>query len=699
MSVPSPTSGGTSHVLPTERARASFDIKELQNMMGGGVRREAVDKVKALFTGPPFNDAHMDDFRSYKELFEKQSERACEAMRILRKSPEFRKLHQIDRKVNMADLYASGSLGIHFVAFLPFFETQANDEQKKKWLSGARQLEYIAAYAQTELGHGSNIRGLETTATFDEATDEFVIHSPTLSSIKWWPTGMYASTHGVVFAQLIIKGKNYGMHGFMMQFRDDKGCLLSGVEVGEIGPKLDARNTNIGYARFTHVRVPRFNMLARSQQVTRSGEYIAAPKKLSKFKYVGMMTIRAGMVGGAYYMTAQAVTVAVRYLCIRKQGFKDSTSDDNAIALASGENAVLDYQFHQYRIFKALALAYTFHFSTRYVQEFLARVRDGIMKGDDKAADGLQELHATLAGMKTFCTWNAHQQVEAMRKSCGGQGFLRASGVCDTANSAAEPVTAEGEHVILAFQTARFLMKTVRAARKGVKAEGSVSYVSDPPLNPATLGEGGAALGPDAGATVTRELVLALLKDRARRFAEKLTDAFDAETAKGRPFDQALNKVMVLAYKVAECHTFFTLARNNLDVVSRKVKQEPLKEALLRLYELMALQQITENGGDFLGVLPAADPAMARINRLLEEIRPDAVALTDGFSLSDWNLKSTLGRYDGNVYEAIYEEAKLSPLNQDSKMVGWDHFKEVLDLDFVREGLKEQRQGELASKL
>eukprot|EP00930_Biecheleria_cincta_P069133 TRINITY_DN56911_c0_g1_i1.p1 TRINITY_DN56911_c0_g1~~TRINITY_DN56911_c0_g1_i1.p1 ORF type:complete len:705 (+),score=138.41 TRINITY_DN56911_c0_g1_i1:161-2275(+) len=684
------TSGGTGHVLPSERARASFDIAELQKMIGGAARQEAIDRVKELFTGPPFDDAHLDDFRSYQELFERQSERAVEATKILRKSPEFRQLHAVQRKVSMSDLFATGALGIHFIAFLPYLETQANDAQKKQWLAGARNLEYIGAYAQTELGHGSNVRALETIATFDPHTDEFVIHSPTLTSIKWWPTGMYVATHGIVFAQLHLHGKNHGVHGFMVQFRDDKGCLMPGVEVGEIGPKIDARHTNIGYARFTHVRIPRFNMFARNSQVTPDGNYVPAPPKLSKFGYIGMMTIRAGMVGGAYALVATAVTTAVRYLCIRKQGFKDSTASD---ALSTGEHAVLDYQLHQYRAFKALACAYAFFFSTRYVHNFLARVRDGIMAGEEQAADGLPELHATLAGMKTFCTWTAHQQVEAMRKSCGGQGYLRASGVGDLAQTAAEPVTAEGEHVILALQTARFLMKTVRSIRQGTKVVGTVAYMAEPPLKPEALGPDACRLGPDASAPAACELALALLLDRARRFAEKLEAAFAAETAKGAAFDDALNKVMVLAYKSAECHTMYILAKNNFDEIQRQVQEGAMREALLRLFEVFALQQIYENAGDFLGILPGTDLILARINRILEEIRPDAVALTDGFSVSDWNLKSTLGRYDGNVYEAIYEEAKLSPLNQDSKMIGWEKFAEILDLDFLREGMTSQRQG------
>ena len=42
---------------------------------------------------------------------------------------------------------------------------------------------YIGTYAQTELGHGTFIRGLETTATYDPRTEEFILNSPTLTAI------------------------------------------------------------------------------------------------------------------------------------------------------------------------------------------------------------------------------------------------------------------------------------------------------------------------------------------------------------------------------------------------------------------------------------------------------------------------------------------------------------------------------------
>ena len=56
----------------------------------------------------------------------------------------------------------------------------------------------IGCYAQSELGHGSNVKGLETTATWDPATHEFQLHSPYLTASKWWNGGMgRTATHAV----------------------------------------------------------------------------------------------------------------------------------------------------------------------------------------------------------------------------------------------------------------------------------------------------------------------------------------------------------------------------------------------------------------------------------------------------------------------------------------------------------------------
>lgn len=53
-----------------------------------------------------------------------------------------------------------------------------------------------------------------------------------------------------------------------------------------------------------------------------------------------------------------------------------------------------------------------------------------------------------------------------------------------------------------------------------------------------------------------------------------------------------------------------------------------------------------------------------RVLELLAVIRPNAVALVDAFDYKDITLGSVLGRYDGNVYENLFEWAKKSPLNK-----------------------------------
>lgn len=686
---PSPMCGGTGHILPLERAKCSFNASKLEEMVVGN-RNEVISNFQKMFQGPPFEDAEMKDYWGYEERFTRQLERTSEAILRIR-DPKNRKfmMNHMAGKVRMADMFEVGSLGIHFSMFLTFLKTNATKEQQDKWLGPAQEGHYFGAYAQTELGHGSNVRGLETTVTFDEETDEFVVHSPTLTSLKWWPTGMYACTHGVVFGQLIIKGKNLGMHGFMVQFRNDKGELMPGVEIGEMGPKINADNTNIGYARFTYVRVPRFNMFARYQQVARDGTYTAPPRNLSKFRYISMMSIRMAIVGWSYRDLAKAATIAIRYSCVRKQGFKDTTADD-PLGNNIGEHCVIEYKMQQYRTFKAMATAYCFLWSAKYVQGFLQRIEKTVVNGTeeerDAAAAELPELHATLSGLKVWSTLYAHEGIEDCRKATGGQGYLRSSGICDQTASFAEPATVEGEQVIMSLQTARFLIKSVGDLAAGRPLVGAVEYLKEHPLQqmPATdFRHGGTAQ------------LLTLMRDRARRTAHKLAAAFQAEQAKGLPFDEALNAVAIIAYKAAEVHSVYSMATFNFLALDQNVEDESIKTALVRLLDLFMLIQVREHAGDWLGCLTEGhvDAVAVRISELLDEIRPDCVGLVDGFGMSERELQSTLGRYDGNVYEAIYGEARMSPLNNSPRMVGWEHLERVLDKEFLREGMITQRSG------
>jgi acyl-CoA oxidase len=681
-SVPSPASGGTADILPQERATCSFDIGALRQAITGRepANREQASDFSSLFGGAPFDSIDEDAFRGYVDLYKVKHERAAAAMKLVHANPKFKAAHQSGH-VQMSQFLDSCGMVIHFTLFLTFLRTQASKEQQQAWLEKAVNGRFLGAYAQTELGHGSNIRALETTATFDHATDEFVVHSPTLTSMKWWPTGIYACTHGVVMAQLIIDGVNSGFHGFFMQLRDDEGRCMPGVEVGEIGPKFDQQHNYIGYARFNQVRIPRFNLFAKNQQVTRDGKYIAAPPRLSKFKYISMMSTRVAFVMMSGHSLGQAATIAIRYSCVRRQGFKDTQA---AGPLALGENVVMDYKVQQYRTFKALGLACMFVMNGRWLYEYLGRVQKAVSDGDASAADELPDLHSSCAGLKVWSTIYAHEGMEDMRKACGGQGFLRSSGLADIVTNFGVAVTGEGEQVILNMQTARFVIKAVREVKDGKVAARTVKYLEEAPAELLSLRD----------CEGKPESLLDFFKDRARRFALGLEERFARLLAQGKTFDQALNDVHVLAYKTADVHCAYVLSCNFHEAIDKYVKDPAAKTAVQRLEELALLVLLREQGADWVETLSydQLDFALERIQALCDSIRPDCVGLTDALGHSDKALKSTLGRYDGNVYEAIYEEAKKNPLNTEGAVaVGWEHFREVLDLDFLREGMRTQR--------
>ena len=91
---------------------------------------------------------------------------------------------------------------------------------------------------QTELGHGTFIRGIETMATYD-TSDEFIIHSPTISSTKLWLGALgFSCTHAGVVARLLVGSKHYGPHFFIVQVRSEEdGRPMPGMTLGDLGLK------------------------------------------------------------------------------------------------------------------------------------------------------------------------------------------------------------------------------------------------------------------------------------------------------------------------------------------------------------------------------------------------------------------------------------------------------------------------------
>jgi acyl-CoA oxidase len=220
--------------------------------------------------------------------------------------------------------------------FLQSVDMFSTDEQREEWMPKVLSHNILGCYAQTELGHGSNVAGLETTATFDMEKDEFVIHTPNLTSTKWWPgeMGRY-SNFALVMAKLVIDGNEYGIAPFLVQIRDLKTHKwMPGVQSGDLGPKFGYHSKDNGWLQLNKVRIPRSQMLQRFMTVSREGEFSINGDL--RVLYSTMVMIRSLIVCNAKLPLMLTLTIALRYSAVRRQ-FRNISGQKE-------ETQLLDYQ-------------------------------------------------------------------------------------------------------------------------------------------------------------------------------------------------------------------------------------------------------------------------------------------------------------------------------------------------------------------
>ncbi|XP_055014237.1 peroxisomal acyl-coenzyme A oxidase 1-like [Boleophthalmus pectinirostris] len=245
-----------------ERQNASFDVQKLICILDGGPEKTKRKReiVSLVLNDPDFDEVD-PNFLSRSERYDQTVRKSAQMISKLRGivDPEEIYIYSIE----LCNQF--GTLGPQYVMVLPTLYSQCDQEQSKKWLPLARSFKVMGTYAQTELGHGTHLRGLETTATYDPATQEFVLNSPTVTSIKWWPGALgKTSNHAIVLAQLYTHGHCHGLHAFIVQLRHmDTHEPLPGILVGDIGPKFGFCEVDNGFLKLDNVRIPRENMLMK----------------------------------------------------------------------------------------------------------------------------------------------------------------------------------------------------------------------------------------------------------------------------------------------------------------------------------------------------------------------------------------------------------------------------------------------------
>jgi acyl-CoA oxidase len=98
---------------------------------------------------------------------------------------------------------------------------------------------------------------------------------------------------------MIIDGTSYGVKPFVVQLRDPKNFKnLPGVNIGDNGAKMGRNGIDNGWIQFTHVRIPRTNLLMRYTKVSREGKVMEPP--LAQLSYGSLLYGRCMMIKGKY---------------------------------------------------------------------------------------------------------------------------------------------------------------------------------------------------------------------------------------------------------------------------------------------------------------------------------------------------------------------------------------------------------------
>ncbi|MEW1963121.1 acyl-CoA dehydrogenase [Microbacterium sp. NPDC077644] len=312
-------------------------------------------------------------------------------------------------------------------------------EHHDKWLPGIMDLSIPGAFAMTEIGHGSDVAAVGTTATFDPETDEFVINTPFRAATKEYLGN--AALHGIaatVFAQLITNGVNHGVHCFYVPLRGEDGKDLPGISREDDGLKGGLNGIDNGRLAFDNVRVPRTNLLNKYGDVDENGVYTSPIDSPGRRFFTMLGTLVQGRVsldGAASWGSALGLYIAITYATQRRQ-----------FDGANGEEVVLlDYGKHQRRLLPRLATTYAQIFAH---DEFLQKF-DGVFSGRTDTPDDREDLETLAAALKPLSTWHALDTLQEAREACGGSGYMFENRLVGLRQDLDIYVTFEGDNNIL----------------------------------------------------------------------------------------------------------------------------------------------------------------------------------------------------------------------------------------------------------
>ncbi|KAK6204649.1 acyl-CoA dehydrogenase/oxidase C-terminal, partial [Scheffersomyces amazonensis] len=448
--------------ISEERSHTNFDVVKMHQFLEGSVEKSNL--ILSLYKSIERDPILQTNFEHYDLGY--KDERALVASRIDRMARylEIEDSKKFLRRLNLMTVI-DPSMGIRIAVnlglFLHCIKGNGTDDQFNYWAhheEAASIKKLYGCFGMTELGHGSNVAGCETTATFDIERDEFVIDTPNISATKWWIGGAaHSATHTVCYARLIVKGKDYGVKTFIVPLRDSQHNLLPGVAIGDIGAKMGRQGVDNGWIQFSDVRIPRYYMLQRWCKVDKFGNVSLPP--LEQLSYISLLQGRVGMSTDSYRIGARFITIALRYAVGRRQ-FKKDPSDKL-------ESKLLDYTLHQRRLIPYLALTYAMAVGTDRLEkqhDIVLEELEQALKANsqtliNKSLIDTKALFIDSASVKSTLTWLAADLINEARQACGGHGYSSYNGFGKTYSDWVVQCTWEGDNNVLGIAAGKTIIK------------------------------------------------------------------------------------------------------------------------------------------------------------------------------------------------------------------------------------------------
>lgn len=648
-------------ILAQERAGSSIDVRQLaEHLLSRNDFLNRQNKILSILESIPI-------FSKKNQLNMARPDRYHLALARAKTLRRLSLKHGWDRDdYIMADYLVDemGPYALHATMFATSIREQGNDEQKAYWLPKVENWEIIGCYGQTELGHGSNVKGIECQAKWNHQTKEFIIHSPTITASKWWNGALgRTANHVIVVAQLLLPDfktgeyKSYGPHQFIFQIRDmETNKPLDGIVIGDIGPKYGYPGMDNGYMLFNNFKVPHAALLSRYSGVNSEyGTYIRPNNPA--LVYGSLTFVRSQIIMHARLILARAVTIAVRYLSIRHQFSDRDVRDPHA-----PENAVLNYPTVQIRILPLLATTFALHYTGEAIHQLYWGTRKQIERTGDFSR--LAEMHSTSSGLKSLCTTLTADGIETCRRALGGHGFGGGSGMIALNNEYLSKPTVEGDNWMITQQTASYLIKrmTEVVSKTNLDPKDSVD---------AQFQEYIASTREPGERTDSFDVLRspnALVRAFKQRVSYLTYQAYQARVVKKKSW----TSMMIQLHRLSRAHSESLLVSNFYDAVFTNISDSPLDKGTINvlqsLFRLFALFTLDASVSEFLmsktlkvDMIHLITPA---IQELMAQVRPHAVRLVDAWSIPDYLVDSALGSYDGDVYNRLFQKAhKENPLN------------------------------------